>query len=105
MVLLAIVWCLTVGTKTQHHNRKSRPAISKYSTRFRHQSITNGGRQQLAQRGSHTLLPEVSHKYLSDDSAPPLQIHTTQQDHKEENESAIQSQAFPHGHHIQSEQG
>jgi hypothetical protein len=53
MVLLAIVWCLTVETKTQHHNRKSHPAISKYSTKFRHQSINNGGKQQLAQRGSH----------------------------------------------------
>jgi hypothetical protein len=86
MVLFVVVWCLTVGTKTQYHNRKSHPEISKYSTKFRHQSITNGRKQQLAQRGLHTLLPEVSHQYLSDDIAPPLQIHTTQQDHKEENE-------------------
>jgi hypothetical protein len=73
MVLLAIVWCLTIRTKTQHPNHKGHPKISKHSTKFQHQSIINGQKQQLAQQGSHSLLPEVSHEFLSDDSVLPLE--------------------------------
>jgi hypothetical protein len=103
--LLAIVWCLTIGTKTQHPNHKSHPKISN-TPRKLNLKVSSTGRSSSLLSAAHTLYFQ---QFLTNTYRMIvrllLRICGTHQEHHEENEQAIQSQTFPHANHIHSEQG